>query len=157
MIEVIDITQDLFQLYPELTLILPDTTSIDGWSIVAYADPKSLLYQLDPLSKTSLIKEQYNPTFDPTTLQPLIDRYMHAAVPKHARLLASWETKLEQIDEFISSIKPSQDTTDYLIKIMKETPALWKRYYEIKKLFAETEETTSLGNQQESISEQGLI
>lgn len=157
MIEVLDITQDIFLLYPELALILPNISSEEAWAIVLYSDPKSLLYRQDHKSKTELIKEQYYKDFDPVKSLPLIEAYTKAALPKHARLLTSWETKLEQIDEFISSIKPDQDTTEYLIKIMEKTPALWKRYKEIQKIFEDAEETVSMGNQEESLSEQGII
>ena len=75
---------------------------------------------------------------------------------KPEQYLIGWEEKLDERQNFITSIAYSEDTFELLDKMMGVTEKLWKQY-QVALKDVETEDSTLQGKSQESAGEAGII
>ena len=86
------------------------------------------------------------------------DAFLKYTTSKARRLLRTWELKLEERDEFISSIRYDADTAKMLDDMMASTEKIWKQYMSLLQEVEKEEATGSVqGGAIESLTEQGRI
>ena len=127
------------------------------WALFIFQHPSSDIYNFPNAEKKRIIKEDFlkSETFNVDNYSKTLKK-IRMMLPKHTRMLIEWEAKLEEIDEFIDSKKISEDTVEMVMKIMKDKKSLWDQYHAIKKL-VEQHNSTSVGDIEESLLEQGSI
>lgn len=76
---------------------------------------------------------------------------------KPKRLLAEWETKLEERARFIASLPYNEDTYELLDAMMSKTERMWKQYMNCLDAVAEEEAAATFGGAKESLNEQNII
>jgi hypothetical protein len=78
-------------------------------------------------------------------------------VSKVKYLLAGWETKLEERDTFMHSKPYDESTFEMLDKMMSATAKMWDQYLAVRKKALEEDSSTTLGDVELSLSDQGII
>lgn len=85
--------------------------------------------------------------------QDLLQKFF---LTKAEKYLIGWEEKMDERQNFIASIPYSSETFEVLDKMMASTDKMWKQYLACLK-DVEDEDSTAMGNSQESTAELGLI
>ena len=128
------------------------------WALFLLTHPKSIYYTLDPTSRLLLIEQDYlKAKLDVSKYQDTLDKICKISLTKPARLLDSWEKKLEERDEFIRTLNYSQETYEILDKMMAATSKMWDNYQQVRKKVEEESASRVLGDTELSLSDKGII
>lgn len=128
------------------------------WALALLTHEESPYYSLDLSNKQALIKGDYleDNSFDFSRYDNVIGKMERIYLSKPKRYLRQWEEKLEERNEFIASKSYNENTYEMLDKLLAQTDKLWSQYLKIRKA-VESEDSTTLGDIEESLSEKGLI
>lgn len=129
------------------------------WALTLDVHPNSKFSDLDPATRRALISKDYlsNPSFDWEAYKSVTLKIINSLPSTADRFLATWKIKLDELNDFLVSIKVSSDTYEMLTKIMKDFYPMMKQYKEIEKEFQKNQELQTHGNIEESLLEKGLI
>lgn len=129
------------------------------WALVLDIHPASNFSDLDPVSRRALIAKDYleNPDFNFEDYKSTTLKIINSLPSTADRFIATWKIKLDELNDFLVSIKVTPDTYEMLTKIMKDFYPMMKQYKEIEKEFQKQQELSTHGNVEESLSEKGLI
>ena len=157
-----DLSSDFYAQDPQFPIIFEGeyntVPSKIMWALMLYSHPSSKYYTLDPKSRIELIAKDYlKGPFDPTQYQETLDKIDRFLMTRAERLLTSWETKLEERNDFIKSKPYNDENYAMLDSIMDKTFNMWQNYRQIYDVFLKENESKTHGNIQESLTEQGAI
>lgn len=131
------------------------------WALLLYCHPKSKFYALDRKTKASIIATDFLniPSFSFEEYEDVMRKMLSSPLitSKPQRMLANWERKLEERDEFMASQPYNESSYDMLDKMMKETHKMWQNYKITYDDFLKEEDIKTQGSIQESLSELALI
>lgn len=129
------------------------------WALVLDVHPGSNFSDLDPVSRRALIAKDYleDPDFNFEDYKSTTLKIINSLPSTADRFIATWKIKLDELNDFLVSIKVTPDTYEMLTKIMKDFYPMMKQYKEIEKEFQKQQELSTHGNVEESLSEKGLI
>lgn len=134
------------------------TPSSHMWALMLFTHPNSKFYNLSPSTRKTLIEEDYlKSSLNWDAYSSTIKTINKFVLTPAERLLSSWDTKLSEREEFMSSIPYSSSTYEMLDKMMKDTYSMKKQYAEILKDFSKEKSSKTHGDIEESLSEQNLI
>ena len=158
----IDIHSDFYS-DPQIKLIHKDELkrkipSKVMWALILNCHPKSKFFELDTTTRQNLIKKDYlnDDKFNFDDYSDVTNKILSNLPNTASRFLFTWNTKLNEINDFLASVQYNENTYEMISKIMKDLHPMMKQYKEIYKEF-QTQESTTLGNVEESLSEKGLI
>ena len=158
----IDIHSDFYS-DPQIKLIHKDELkrkipSKVMWALILNCHPKSKFFELDTTTRQNLIKKDYlnDDKFNFEDYSDVTNKILSNLPNTASRFLFTWNTKLNEINDFLASVQYNENTYEMISKIMKDLHPMMKQYKEIYKEF-QTQESTTLGNVEESLSEKGLI
>ena len=159
---VIDIHSDFYS-DPQIKLIHKDEfkrkiPSKVMWALILNCHPKSKFFELDTATRQNLIKKDYlnDNEFNFEDYSDVTNKILSNLPNTASRFLFTWNTKLNEINDFLASVQYNENTYEMISKIMKDLHPMMKQYKEIYKEF-QNQESTTLGNVEESLSEKGLI
>lgn len=159
-----NINENFFIQFPELEIsfshIIKEYQSDSSrvmWALILDFHPKSMYKNIEVTERRQYIDVDY--------LGFHLDWEKHISdsnilkkffLTKAEQYLVGWEEKLDERQQFITSIPYSAETFELLDKMMGVTEKLWKQYQVALKDVQE-EESTTQGKAQESAGEQGLV
>lgn len=156
-----DPSLDFWKSNPQLKILFSDyskTPSEVMWAVMLYCHPDSKLFNESPLDRTRIIDKDYlSKPLDWKKYSDLIKFTEQKVLTKAQKLLRTWEQKLHERDDLIASVPYDLSTYEALDKMLAVTPKLWDQYFSILKLLQAEEETHVRGDQEESLTEKGLI
>ena len=128
------------------------------WALVLYSHPESKYYSQLPHSRRLLIEQDYlKHTLKWDEYSETLSKMEDFLLTKPQRLLKGWESKLEERDQFIAALPYNAETYEMLDKMMSSTAKMWDQYFSILKKVSQETDSTSQGDIELSLSEQGLI
>ena len=129
------------------------------WALVLDVHPNSKFSDLDPDTRRSLITKDYldKPSFEWDSYKSTTLKIINSLPSTADRFLATWKIKLDELNDFLVSIKVSSDTYEMLTKIMKDFYPMMKQYKEIEKEFQKQQDLATHGGVEESLVEKGLL
>ena len=161
---VFNINEDFWVQFPELTPVFKEIkkefkkeSSSVMWALLMDFHPKSMYKNIEEVGRRNMIDVDYLGFHlewsNYAKEQELLEKFF---LTKAEKYLIGWEQKMDERQHFIASIPYSSDTYELLDKMMSATDKMWKQYLACLK-DVEDEETTAIGNSQESPAELGLI
>ena len=127
------------------------------WATALVYHPESKYANLDEESRVKEILEDLELTITWADYTDLHDHFKRLCLSKAQRFLISWESKLEERNQFIDSLPYSADTYEILDKMMASTDKMWKQYMTCLKDVENEKATQSKGGAQESLLEKGIL
>lgn len=134
--------------------------SSDMWALFLFYHPSSKLFNESPTSRKQLILNDYPPLskdFNFESRKSTIDKILKYSLTRPQLMMVNWADKLHQRDDFIASQPYTESTYKMLDTMMDITPSLWKQYETIKKMLSAEDDSKTVGDQEESLAEKGLI
>jgi hypothetical protein len=129
-------------------------------AIYLLLDRESRYKELPEKERKKLIAKDYlkDKDFNWEEIKPLQDFFLKLTMSKARKLLRNWELKLEERDEFISTLKYDEETTVLLDKMMGATKGIWEQYLNMLNEVEKEEGAGSVkGGGIESLTESGKI
>lgn len=155
-----DITQDFHSTNPHIRVILPQSLKVPSqhmWGLMLYAHPDSKLFNESPSERKKLVLEYINDNkFTFEKYEDLLELIERKVLTKAQKSLMVWERALHKRDEYIDSIEYTEDSWDMLDKMLANSAKLWAQYQTIVDWLSK-ESSKTLGDQEESLTEKGLI
>lgn len=159
----LDITSDFYS-DPQIKLLFKDehkrkVPSQVMWALTLDVHPNSKFSELDQKTRRSLISKDYleNPSFKFEEYKDTTLKIINSLPSTADRFLSTWKIKLDELNDFLVSIKVSSDTYEMLTKIMKDFYPMMKQYKEIEKEFQKQQDLQTHGGVEESLAEKGLL
>lgn len=155
-----DITQDFHSTNTHVRVLVPETLAVPSnhmWGLMLYAHPDSKLFNEVPSDRKKLVLEYVNdPDFSFDKYEKLLELIEKKVLTKAQKSLMVWERALHKRDEYIDSVEYTEDSWDMLDKMLANSAKLWAQYQTIVDWLSK-ESTKTFGDQEESLSEKGLI
>lgn len=155
-----DTKLDFFSLHPSLSTAFPGISSDDMWVGALYGHPDSPFYSFLPSDRVAAIISLF-PSYNSEKIQkispPIYKKLIALTKTKVQTLFEQWARKLEEREQYIDSHTYSEDTYEMLDKMMVASEKIWKQFFTIKKMVSDESDDSTFGDQEESLSEQGLI
>lgn len=127
------------------------------WAIALYVHPDSIYAPVNPTERLDIIVKDYlinNLEFDPVIYKKEFNLFKKLLMTKKERYLHEWEKKLDERDEFLSSVGYNEDTAEFLDKLMLNSKRLHEQYDKALEEFQkEKVDTTGKGGAEESLRE----
>ena len=162
---------DFFEVNPQFEIsfkrvreVYPDNYSKLMWAICLLLHPKSIYKNLDESTRKRIILREYldvdetsSQIWDDLSLE--IELFKDLILTKKEKFLIEWERKLDERQNFISSLPYNANTYELLDKMMGVTDKMWKQYLScLKDVEEESSKMSNIeGGAIESPSEQHLI
>lgn len=149
-----DLTDDFFSLNPAFKTEFKPYSSEEMWAVSILEHKDSPYSNFSRREKLDVISQTFK---NVEVSEELIDKFNSITLSKAQKFLKSWERKLEEREDFIASLEYNEDTFEMLDKMMSSTEKLWKQYLSILKQVEQEADSETLGGQEESLSEKGII
>lgn len=147
-------------IFKDLKKKYPKSYSKILWAIALDNHPASIYRRLDQVPRRAIINKEYleKDAINWEDFTSEITTFQDFCLSKPQRLLAQWEDKFEERQQFQASIPYNSSTYEMLDKMMAATDKLWKQYLTCRKdVEEEATQSVTEGGSIESISEQNLI
>ena len=126
------------------------------WGIALDIHPESVYAAMDPTERLELIQKDYmeDIEFDRTIYKDDIELFKKLCMTKKERYLHEWEKKLDERDNFISSLTYDEENAEFLDKLMGNTKRLQEQYDKaVEEYYKEKTQTSGKGGAEESLRE----